>query len=199
MKLSANILFVVVALSTATWPAPEPGTRIRQVLSTDKVSESEARAFEASTDSAARTFHAQRGKLATGEPMPAEVEAVFDQLAGICSKYSLRGDQTLDLLGSVLLEFNPRMVEMSGTFNHMSVTMREHNVPGPELYRFLVPTLKKGLRYRLAVDRSDKPRPSLATLREARAFAERYGLPFQDLMGDIQKLRAFSESLDPSP
>ena len=169
-------------------------------LSRTGISAADSARFQTLADLSAQSFQTNKNRLLANQPIPPEVDEVFQSLGVLNRKYQLSGEQTLGLLASLMQTFNPRAQSLTPVFQQMGATMKEHNVPGADLYDFLTPSLQQSLRYRLSADKSARPAMTMRKLMEAQQFAKRYGLPVSKLTQDLQTLRNFMDKqsqLDP--
>jgi hypothetical protein len=179
--LAALILGALLTLPAAAVP-------LSAALKENGVSQADASRFQGSVRQAVSSYKGQVGKLAPGASLPAPICAVLDQTSGLTSKYKLRGDQTIDLLGGVMEQVNPKFAQATPSLEPLKELMAQYRVPGPALFDFMLPNLKKGLQHHM----SSKNPPSqlgMAELGEAVSFANRYKVPTSQFLSALENFR----------
>ena len=179
----------MIALIMAVAVPADP-THLSQYLSQDGIGPKESQQFLATVKRAADAY---RKTPPDGDPL----KRALSEVGVLIKAHHLRGDQALELFGGVWEEINPRFSAASPALLELEKMMRQHKVPGPELYDYLLPSLRHGMQTRL--HRQKTQALDLSQLQKASAFASRYGLPAGQLISQLQQLRLELKKAEEGP
>lgn len=181
-------LAICALMSVQALAAPLAAT-----LREEGVKPADAGRFEGSVRQAVTSYKSKVGKLSADSSLPAPISAVLDDLSGLTSKYHLRGDQTIELMACVMEQVDSKFAQATPSLEPLKGLMVRYKVPGPELYVFMLPNLKKGLQQHMSGHHLPG-QSGMAELGEAVSFANRYNIPTGQFLSALQNFRAAVKS-----
>ena len=196
MTVKRSLKIAILALLVRPWLATADTAELARYLRQDGIPTKESRPFLEQVSAAGTCYRTNLGKLAADAPLPKPLEQMLSKSGELIRAHHLGGDQAVELLGALLTEVNPKASAAAPVLSDLKTMMSQHHVPGDQLFEFLEPSIKQSITSRLRGQRP--PQPGLTQLQRATLFANRYGIPTQQLVGKLQQLRSTMQTADES-